>query len=142
MAANLAAQQTAAKCFANVLRKYEFEGGNPHELASSVGQELRDLRRWADGTTMPSHVGFQLLAALPRHLADELIGATGLRLVEVECSESVNALMLASRSSAFASDITERHADGVFCHKDKRAAAENARRQIAELQAFVESVEA
>jgi non-ribosomal peptide synthetase component F len=141
MAANFAAQQTAAKRFSNVLRKYEFEGGNPQELAESVGQELRDLRRWADGTSMPAHVILQLLAALPRHLADELIKPTGLRLVARDTTDSANALLAASRCSALSSDITQRHADGVFCHQDKAAVQAEAKRLIADLEGLAAGYE-
>ena len=49
MSANLAAQQNLAERLDDVLRLLENEGGNVHVLAERVGEEVRDLRRWAEG---------------------------------------------------------------------------------------------
>lgn len=134
MSVNLAAQQNLAERFGDVLRLYEAEGGNVHALADRVGEEARDLRRWADGTKMPAHVLVLLLGVLPRHLADRLIAHSGLRLVAREAVEHSNVLRASASASAFASDVATRLADGVWCHRDDAAAREHAARVISDLQ--------
>lgn len=136
MSSNLRAQQKLAERLGNVIRRFEHEGGDLDDLAASVGETGRDLRRWADGTKLPGHVLSALLGELPRHLADELIRPTGLRLIAREQGEDANALLAASSASAFAGAIAERHADGMFCHQDKALTKEEARRLIAELEAL------
>ncbi|MBD2842684.1 hypothetical protein [Erythrobacter rubeus] len=121
MSSNLASQQNLANRFANVLRRFEHEGGCIDALAGSVGETSRDLRRWADGTKMPAHVFSALLGELPRHLADEMVRPTGLKLIDRDCADSANALSVAAQASALAADIAERHADGRFCHRDAAA---------------------
>ncbi len=83
---------------------------------------------------MPAHIMIALCDELPRHLADRLISNTSLRFVCKESTTEANALRAASAASAFSSDITQRHADGVFCHRDQEAAKEHAQRVIDELQ--------
>lgn len=134
MSANIAAQQNLAERFGDALRLYEAEGGDVHRLAERVGEEARDLRRWADGTKMPAHVLVLLLGALPRHLADKLILPSGLRLVCREQAEKANALRAAAAACDFSRDVTERMADGEWCHRDDAAAREHARRVITDLQ--------
>lgn len=134
MSANIRSQQKLAERFRSVLRTFEFEGGCAQELAENVGEEVRDLRRWADGTKMPSHVMLALLAELPRHLADRLIKPTGLRLVSQDAVEDANALIASSKASAFASGVANRFADGVYCHQDQAETRQEARRLIADLQ--------
>lgn len=134
MSGNLAAQQNLAECFANVLRTYEREGGDIYKLADSVSEEVRDLRRWADGTKMPGHVLLALIGELPRHLADRMIRATGLRLVSQDALDDANALLVSANASTFASNVASRWADGVYCHKDKAETRREARRLIADLQ--------
>lgn len=134
MSANIAAQQNLAERFGDALRLYEAEGGDVHKLAERVGEEARDLRRWADGTKMPGHVLVLLLGALPRHLADRLIAPSGLRLISREQPEQTNALRAAASASAFSSDVANRMADGVWDHRDESAARDHARRVITDLQ--------
>lgn len=129
-----AERQNLADRLATALRRFEREGGDIGKLAAAVGQERRDLMRWASGVTMPAEVLVALLDELPRHLADHLIGATALRLVSRESRADANALRAASATSAFSADIANRMADGEWCHKDKAAAREHAQRVIAQLQ--------
>ena len=136
MSANLRAQQSFADRFASVLRTFEREGGDIHRLADCVSEEVRDLRRWADGTKMPAHVLLALIGELPRHLADMLIRPSGLRLIAQDIAADANALLASSKASAFASGITARHADGVYCHRDKEETRQEARRLIADLQSL------
>lgn len=136
MSANLAAQQHCADRLANVLRRFEHEGGSIEALAGRVGQTGRDLRRWAQGTTLPGHVAFALLGELPRHLADEMIRPTGLRLEDREYADSVNALSVAAKASALAAEIAERHADGRFCHRDAAAVRDQLRRVLPDFEAL------
>lgn len=134
MSANFASQQKFAERFANVLRRFEAEGGCIHALAESIGEEARDLRRWADGTKMPGHVLSALLGELPRHLADALISPTGLRLVSKDAADSANALLAAAQASQFAGNVAKRKADGVWCHVDEAETQQEAARLIADLQ--------
>lgn len=127
-------QHNLAERLATVLRRYEREGGNLSELASAIGQETRDLRRWANGTTIPGHILIALMAELPRHLADYLIGNSGLRLVSKDAPQGANALRAAAAASGLSSDIATRLADGEWCHRDEAAAREHAQRVISELQ--------
>lgn len=129
-----AERQNLADRLDNVLRRFEREGGDIHRLASDVGHEARDLRRWAGGTTMPAEVLVALLGELPRHLADLLIGATSLRLVRREDGEKANALRAAASTSAFAADVASRFADGEWCHRDDAATREHAQELITVLQ--------
>jgi hypothetical protein len=135
MSANLASQQNLAERFATVLRRFEHEGGNVHALAEKVGEEARDLHRWADGTKLPGHVLVALLGELPRHLADYLIATSRLRLVCKDVQTSANALKAAAASSEFSRDVAQRAADGEWCHRDEEAAKLHAQRVITELQA-------
>jgi len=139
MPSDTASQHNLADRLAEVLRKLERDGGVEalHVLARKVGEELRDLRRWAKGTTLPGHVLIALLDELPRHHADYLIGATQLRLVNKDMSEELCAMGAAAAASAFTADVVDRLADGVFCHQDKAAAKDLARETITRLQAFV-----
>lgn len=134
MSGNLASQQSLAERFATVLRRFEHEGGNIHELAERLGEEPRDLRRWADGTKMPAHVFSALLAELPRHLADYLIAPTGLRLLARDAADSANALLAAAKASQFSGNVATRKADGIWCHRDEEETRQEARRLIADLQ--------
>ena len=135
MSANLASQQNLAERFATVLRRFENEGGSIHSLAEKVGEDARDLRRWADGTKFPGHVLIALMGELPRHLADYLIAGSGLRLVCKDAPANVNALKAAAAASSFSSDVASRMSDGEWCHRDDAAAREHAQRVISELQA-------
>ncbi len=121
---------------ANVLRRFEHEGGAIETLARAVGETPRDLRRWADGVTLPGHVFCALLGELPRHLADELIRPTGLRLIAQDHDDQANALLAAAGAASLASHIAERHADGQFCHRDREVVKAEARRLIADLEAL------
>ncbi len=134
MSGNLKAQQSLAERLANVLRRFEHEGGCLADIAQKCGEEPRDLRRWAEGTKMPAHVLSLLLGELPRHLADRLIQPTGLRLVARDAADSANALIAASKASMFACNVAERKADGVWDHRDELETREDARRLIAGLQ--------
>lgn len=134
MSANLASQQSFAARFATVLRRFEHEGGDVGKLADAVGEEARDLRRWADGTKMPGHVLNALYGELPRHLADYLIQPTGLRLVARDAADGANALLAAASASRFSGNVATRKADGVWCHVDEEETRQEARRLIAELQ--------
>lgn len=134
MSANLASQQSFAARFATILRRFEHEGGNVQALAESVGEEVRDLRRWADGTKMPAHVLVALLGELPRHLADYLMQPTGLRLVARDAADSANALLAAAQASRFSGNVAARKADGIWCHRDEEETRQEARRLIADLQ--------
>jgi hypothetical protein len=140
MSGNLRAQQHLAERFASVLRRFEHEGGSIDQLAERVGETPRDLRRWAEGTKCPAHVFAMLLGELPRHLADDLIRPTGLRLVDRDSDGSANALLAASKASALASEITGRHADGNFCHRDRAEVAAHAKRLIADLEPLTREV--
>lgn len=137
MASNPASQQNLASRLAEVLRKMERDGDDLHALARKVGEERRDLMRWASGTTMPSHVLIALLDELPRHHADYLIGQTQYRLVSRDQTEEACAMEALAATSAFTADVVDRLADGVFCHQDKAAAKDMARATISRLQAFV-----
>jgi hypothetical protein len=140
MSSNLAAQQKLAERLASVLRRFEHEGGSVESLADRVGETSRDLRRWAEGTKLPGHVLSMLLGELPRHLADELIRPTGLRLIARDGEDGANALLAASRASALSSEITGRHADGHYCHRDRAEVAEHAKRLIADLEPLTRGV--
>lgn len=128
-------QQSFADTLANVLRRFEREGGDLGNLARRIGQERRDLKRWADGTAMPAHVLIALLHELPRHLADALIAATGLRLVAVDPDASASALAASAATAGFSADVAQRMADGEWCPRDRAATKEHAARVIAQLQA-------
>ena len=119
-----------------VLRRFEHEGGAIEALARKVGETPRDLRRWADGVTLPGHVLCALLGELPRHLADELIRPTGLRLIAQDHDDHANALLAAAGAAHLASQIAERHADGNFCHRDRALVQAEVRRLIADLEAL------
>lgn len=135
MSANIAAQQSFAKRLATVLRRYEHEGyGDKAGLADKVGEESRDLNRWAEGTKMPAHVLTALLGELPRHLADYLIAPSGLRLVCKDQPGTANALKAAAVASEFSRDVAERAADGDWDHRDEEAARLHAQRVITDLQ--------
>lgn len=136
MCGNLKAQQNLAERFASVLLAFEFEGGDVHELAERVGEEVRDLRRWADGTKMPAHVFLALVANMPRHLADRLIKPTGLRLVSRDIADQANSLIASAKASAFASNVANRWSDGQECHRDRAETKADAQRLIADLQAL------
>jgi hypothetical protein len=133
-----ASKHFLAERLANVLRRFEHEGRAIEALARAVGETPRDLRRWADGVTLPGHVPCALLGELPRHLADELIRPTGLRLESINRDHSVNALLVAAKTAAFSSAIAERHADGNFCHRDRAVICADAERLISKLQKLVE----
>lgn len=123
-----------AERLGNVLRRFEHEGGAIEALARAVGETPRDLRRWADGVTLPGHVFCALLGELPRHLADELIRPTGLRLIAIDHEDGTNTLLAAASAAALASEIARRHADGQFCHRDRAVVRAEAQRLIAELE--------
>lgn len=139
MASNNSSQQNLADRLAEVLRKMERDGGveSLHALARKVGEELRDLRRWAKGTTLPGHVLIALLDELPRHHADHLIAGTQLRLVAKDSQPSATALAAAAAAVRFSAEVTERLADGEWCHRDEAIAQEEARETITELQKYV-----
>lgn len=134
MSGNCAEQQNLAERLADVLRRLEREGGDVNKLAGKIGQERRDLTRWANGTTLPAHVLVALLDELPRHLADHLIGTTRLRLVSKEKPTGANALHAAAVASNFSADVAERMADGEWCHRDEAATSDHAKRVISDLQ--------
>lgn len=119
---------------ANVLRRFEHEGGAIEALARAVGETPRDLRRWADGVTLPGHVFAALLGELPRHLADELIRPTGLRLVAIDHDEGANALLIAAKLNDLAGTIAEAAADGRIDHRERAAIGQLAQATITELQ--------
>jgi hypothetical protein len=123
-----------AERLANVLRRFEHEGGVIEVLARAVGETPRDLRRWADGVTLPGHVLSALLGELPRHLADELIRPTGLRLVAIDHDDGANALMVAVKLNALAGTITEAAADGPIDHRERAVIRQMAQATITELQ--------
>lgn len=119
---------------ANVLRRFEHEGGAIEALARAVGETPRDLRRWADGVTLPGHVFAALLGELPRHLADELIRPTGLRLVAIDHDEGANALLIAAKLNDLAGTIAEAAADGRIDHRERAAIGQLAQATITQLQ--------
>jgi hypothetical protein len=118
----------------NVLRRFEHEGGAIEALARAVGETPRDLRRWADGVTLPGHVFCALLGELPRHLADELIRPSGLRLVAIDQDDGANALIAAAAAATFAGTIAEMMADGRLDHRERAEARKIAQTVIAQLQ--------
>lgn len=128
------AKHYLAERLANVLRRFEHEGGQIEALARAVGETPRDLRRWADGVTLPGHVAFALLGELPRHLADELIRPTGLRLIAIDHDEGANALMVAAKLNELAGTIAEAAADGRIDHRERAAIGQMAQATITELQ--------
>lgn len=134
MSSNLAAQQKLAERLATVLRRFEHEGGSIEQLADRVGETARDLRRWAEGTKLPGHVFSMLLGELPRHLADELLRPTGLRLVARECDEEANALIAAAKASDLAGSVARAMADGKIDHRERAALAHLTQETIAALQ--------
>jgi hypothetical protein len=134
MSSNLRAQQKLAERLAAVLRRFQHEGGSLHELAERVGETGRDLDRWANGTKLPAHVFSMLLGELPRHLADELIRPTGLRLVAIDHDEGANALMVAAKLNDLAGTIAEAAADGRIDHRERAAIGQLAQATITELQ--------
>jgi hypothetical protein len=137
MSANIAAQQTFADRLGNALRRAEAEGfGDKAHFANKIGEEARDLLRWSQGTKMPAHALVALLGELPRHLADELIKPSGLRLVTREHLDHANALKAAASASRFSGDVAERMADGEWCHRDAEAARQHAQRVITDLQSL------
>lgn len=136
MASNPAAQQNLAERLSEVLRKLERDG-ELQSVARKVDEDVRDLRRWARGATLPGHVLIALLDELPRHHADYLIGGTQLRLVSKDAGETISALRAAAATSAFVADVAERMADNEWCHRDDAAAKERGRQTITELQRFV-----
>ncbi|MBB4856991.1 hypothetical protein HNO88_000288 [Novosphingobium chloroacetimidivorans] len=130
------AQHNLAERLAEVVRKLE-RAGELQEIARRVDQEVRDLRRWASGTTLPGHVLVALLDELPRHHADYLIGNTRLRLTCKDTSETATAFRAAAATSSFVAEVAERMSDGEWCHRDEAVAKEKARETITELQHFV-----
>jgi predicted transcriptional regulator len=134
MSSNLLAQQKLADRLAMVLRRFEHEGGSIDQLASAVGETPRDLRRWAEGTKLPGHVFSALLGELPRHLADELIRPTGLRLIARDHDEDVNALLAAAKANDLAGTIARMMADGRLDHRERAQLEQLAKATIAELQ--------
>lgn len=137
MALNSASQQNLADRLADVLRKMERDGEDVHALARKVGEERRDLLRWANGTTMPAHVLVALLDELPRHHADYLIGGTQLRLIAREGAPTTSAMVAVAAASSFTAEVVERLSDGEFCHRDAAEARDLARETITRLQNFV-----
>jgi hypothetical protein len=129
-----ASKHFLAERLGNVLRRFEHEGGAIEALARAVGETPRDLRRWADGVTLPGHVFCALLGELPRHLADELIRPTGLRLVAIDHDEGANALMIAAKLNDLAGTIAEAAADGRIDHRERAAIGQLAQATITELQ--------
>lgn len=123
-----------AERLGNVLRRFELEGGAIEVLARKVGETPRDLRRWADGVTLPGHVLVALLGELPRHLADELIRPTGLRLVAIDHDEGANALLVAAQLNTLAGTIAKAAADGRIDHRERAAIGQMAQATITELQ--------
>jgi predicted transcriptional regulator len=119
---------------ANVLRRFEHEGGAIEQLARAVGETPRDLRRWADGVTLPGHVLVALLGELPRHLADALIRPTGLRLVAIDAEGEANALLVAAQLNHLAGTIARAAADGRIDHRERAAIGQLAQATITELQ--------
>ncbi|MFN3351327.1 hypothetical protein [Pseudorhodoplanes sp.] len=134
MRPDLASKHYLAERLANVLRRFEHEGGAIEALARAVGETPRDLRRWADGVTLPGHVFCALLGELPRHLADALIRPTGLRLVAIDHDESANALLVAARLNKLAGTIAEAAADGRIDHRERAAIGQLAQATITQLQ--------
>lgn len=129
-----ASKHYLAERLANVLRRFEHEGGAIETLARAVGETPRDLRRWADGVTLPGHVFCALLGELPRHLADELIRPTGLRLVAIDHDDSANALMVAAKLNELAGTIAQAAADGRIDHRERAAIGQMEQATITELQ--------
>ena len=134
MSANFLAQQKLAERLGNVLRRFEHEGGSVDDLAQRVGETARDLRRWAEGTKLPGHVLSALLGELPRHLADELIRPTGLRLVSRDHDGEANALLAAASASDLTAAITRKLSDGRLDHRERAELAQLAAATIADLQ--------
>ncbi|MFC0204709.1 hypothetical protein [Novosphingobium soli] len=137
MASNSASQQDLADRLSEVLRKLSRDGVDLHVLARKVGEERRDLLRWAGGTTMPAHVLVALLDELPRHHADYLIGATQLRLVARDEAPNLCAMKAAAATASFAAEVAQRMADGSWCHRDDAESKEDARETITVLQQYV-----
>lgn len=137
MAGNSASQQNLADRLAEVLRKLKRGGEDLQELARKVGEEVRDLNRWARGTTLPGHVLVALLDELPRHYADYLIGTTDLRLVNKDQASSSCAMKAAAATAQFAAEVAGRMADGTWCHRDEAESRDDARETITMLQSYV-----
>lgn len=134
MSSNLLAQQNLAERLGTVLRRLEHEGGSIDALAQRVGETSRDLRRWAEGTKLPGHVLSLLLGELPRHLADELIRPSGLRLVARDSSAEANALLAAAQASDLAGSVARMMSDGQLDHRERAELAQVAKVTIAKLQ--------
>jgi hypothetical protein len=134
MRPDLPSKHYLAERLGNVLRRFEHEGGAIEALARAVGETPRDLRRWADGVTLPGHVFCALLGELPRHLADELIRPTGLRLVARDQDDDVNALLAAAKANDLAGTIARMMADGRLDHRERAELEQLAQATIAELQ--------
>ena len=75
-----------------------------------------------------------LLGELPRHLADELIRPSGLRLVAIDQDDEANALLAAASAASFASSIAAMMADGRLDHRERAEARKIAQAVIAQLQ--------
>ncbi len=134
MRPDVASKHYLAERLANVLRRFEHEGGAIEVLARAVGETPRDLRRWAEGVTLPGHVAIALLGELPRHLADELIRPTGLRLVARDQDDGANALLVAAKLNELAGTIAIASADGRIDHRERAAIGQLAQTTITELQ--------
>jgi len=134
---NSRSQQNLAKRLDDILRKMKRDGDDIDALAHSVGEEARDLRRWAKGTTLPGHVLIALIDELPRHHADHLIGGTQLRLVNRDRTETTTAMAAVAAASTFTAEVVERLADGEFCHRDAAEAKDIARATVTRLQNFI-----
>lgn len=134
MSPNLRAQQKLAERLGTALRRFEHEGGSVDDLAHKVGETARDLRRWAEGTKLPGHVLSALLGELPRHLADDLIRPTGLRLVAREVDDQANALLAAAKLNDLAGTIARMMADGHLNHRERAELEQLAQATITELQ--------
>lgn len=134
MRPDTASKHYLAERLANVLRRFEHEGGAIEALARAVGETPRDLRRWADGVTLPGHVLCALLGELPRHLADEMIRPTGLRLVAIDHEDSANALLVAAKLNELAGTIAQAAADGRIDHRERAEIVQMAQATITELQ--------
>jgi len=136
MASSSASQHDLAERLSEVVRKLDRDG-QLQAIARKVDEDVRDLRRWAKGTTLPGHVLVALLDELPRHHADHLIGGTQFRLAAREAGTTADAMAAVAAASTFTADVVERFADGEFCHRDAAAAKDRARETITRLQAFV-----
>jgi hypothetical protein len=92
------------------------------ELADKTGLQVRTLKAWRDGQTMP-HLGnwLTLCAVLGADFASETLHIVGMGGVEPVDVGHSNAPQCVAELAEQVNNITHRLVDGKFCHSDKAA---------------------